>query len=500
MRHSSRARARHRVEACGGCAGSGPSAPHAAGRGGSSGHALRRRTARVCAATLTLAMAAALVATSGGDGLGLLVPAEAAAPAPAPADAQQALLAAAAAAAAAAAGSTPAPGQAVASVGSAAPANASAPAGAPAANSTLPTAPSAAPSAAAAASSPAAAAASEPAAPHKRRQHRAPRLLPSAALLAPANGTEFEVYPGCVSAPRGQAGQTDFLVYCVRPDGSNVSYWHHVPLNMTRGPDGSVEFWAAVEIPRGTNAKIETQTWMPYTPMAQSLLSGSYNRTGIKTSDLRYYKVGASLVNYGSIVQTWEASDAPDELTGLPADNDPLDFVEIGAAPVPVGAVVRVRLLGAMTLIDQGETDWKLVTVNTRDPGGASWSDIGDVPAALRQHVFEFFRTYKVAEGKSLNRFWVAGRNATTSAAEDWQEAFVGRDTAAQVLEAKYADWQRLVAGGCTTDRCAPMLAAARASGDAPAPGAAAAVRAQAPTAAAAPRVAAAAVKLKRLQ
>ncbi|EFJ51136.1 hypothetical protein VOLCADRAFT_48402, partial [Volvox carteri f. nagariensis] len=100
--------------------------------------------------------------------------------------------------------------------------------------------------------------------------------------------------------------------------------------------------------------------------------------------------------NYGGIPQTWEASDLPDALTGLPSDNDPLDFLEIGSEPIPVGGVVCVRVLGALALIDQNETDWKVVVLSTKDPRVAQWRDISDVPPEMRQQLYEFFRTYKV--------------------------------------------------------------------------------------------------------
>ena len=45
-------------------------------------------------------------------------------------------------------------------------------------------------------------------------------------------------------------------------------------------------------------------------------------------------------------------------------DNDPLDVVEIGNSKFGTGAVVQVRVLGALCLIDQGELDWKILVVN----------------------------------------------------------------------------------------------------------------------------------------
>ncbi len=59
-------------------------------------------------------------------------------------------------------------------------------------------------------------------------------------------------------------------------------------------------------------------------------------------------------------MQTWEDSELPDPLTQLPGDNDPLDFIDVGKAAAPVGAVYDVKVLGALGLIDANETDYKV--------------------------------------------------------------------------------------------------------------------------------------------
>jgi inorganic pyrophosphatase len=59
-------------------------------------------------------------------------------------------------------------------------------------------------------------------------------------------------------------------------------------------------------------------------------------------------------------MQTWEDSELPDPLTGLPGDNDPLDFIEVGGAAAPLGAVYDMKVLGALGLIDANETDYKV--------------------------------------------------------------------------------------------------------------------------------------------
>ncbi|PNW78606.1 hypothetical protein CHLRE_09g390200v5 [Chlamydomonas reinhardtii] len=330
------------------------------------------------------------------------------------------------------------------------------------------------------------------------------RLPPTAPeLTQPPDPAVWHVYGGCVprvqnpGSPDSAPGAPGFAVYCVAPaagaaaagagaggaaagGGRNVSFWHDVPLGLKRQKASSsssnssssssgksqeqegeeVTFWVTNEIPRGTNAKIETQTSLPYNPMMQSTLKEQRQLGGPSPppDQLRYYRVGPSLVNYGGIPQTWEASDVPDPVTGLPSDNDPLDYLEVGGAVLPVGGVVRVRLLGALTMVDDNQTDWKMLVVNVKDPAG--WRDVADLPPARRQQLYEFFRTYKIAEGKPPVTYFLPATNTTTAAAADWAGAFVGRAAAAAVLTRKHAEWRRLLAGGCSSDACAPLTAA----------------------------------------
>lgn len=45
-------------------------------------------------------------------------------------------------------------------------------------------------------------------------------------------------------------------------------------------------------------------------------------------------------------------------------DDDPLDVVELGTREYAIGDVVRVKVLGAMCLLDQKEIDWKVLCIN----------------------------------------------------------------------------------------------------------------------------------------
>ena len=117
-----------------------------------------------------------------------------------------------------------------------------------------------------------------------------------------------------------------------------------------------------------------------------------------KKGALRYYTYGASFFNYGMLPQTWEdpAHTTPD--TQAAGDNDPIDAMEIGTQIHPTGAVIRVKILGCLAMIDDGETDWKVICVDVNDPLALKCDDIGDVERevpGLIGVMREWLRNYK---------------------------------------------------------------------------------------------------------
>jgi len=106
--------------------------------------------------------------------------------------------------------------------------------------------------------------------------------------------------------------------------------------------------------------------------------------------------------NYGAFPQTWEDPKHVSEETGAIGDNDPIDVIEIGQRQWSTGAVVRVKVLGVVALIDSGETDWKVVTISVEDPMADRLDDIEDVrthmPGAIECFV-EWLRLYKTHKG-----------------------------------------------------------------------------------------------------
>ena len=118
-------------------------------------------------------------------------------------------------------------------------------------------------------------------------------------------------------------------------------------------------------------------------------------------------------------------------------DNDPLDACEIGSAVGVRGEIKQVKALGVMALIDEGETDWKVIVIDVNDPRASEFNDISDVQRLMpgfTMATYEWFRTYKMPAGKPANEFAFNG------------EAKNAEYTRAVIAE-NYEFWQRLNSG-----------------------------------------------------
>lgn len=157
-----------------------------------------------------------------------------------------------------------------------------------------------------------------------------------------------------------------------------------------------------VEVPRWTNAKMEISLGEPLNPIKQDVKKGALRFVSNVFPHRGY------IWNYGALPQTWEDPRHVDPRTRCRGDNDPVDVIEIGTRVAARGDVVPVKLLGALALVDEGETDWKLLAIDARDAAAAELSDVADVerrfPGLLRATV-EWFRLYKVPDGKPVNEF-----------------------------------------------------------------------------------------------
>jgi len=72
-----------------------------------------------------------------------------------------------------------------------------------------------------------------------------------------------------------------------------------------------------------------------------------------------------------------------------------------------VGQIKQVKVLGIMALLDEGETDWKVIVVDVTDPLASKLNDIEDVerhlPGLIRA-TNEWFR-YRPKEKNSSSKY-----------------------------------------------------------------------------------------------
>jgi len=97
--------------------------------------------------------------------------------------------------------------------------------------------------------------------------------------------------------------------------------------------------------------------------------------------------------NYGSIPST------------VGPDGDPLDALVITRQPIYPGALIRVRPIGIMKMIDGGDVDDKIVAVpiSKLDPTYDEIKTIDDLPAVERARIEQFFAVYKkLPEGRKV--------------------------------------------------------------------------------------------------
>ncbi|GMM39003.1 inorganic diphosphatase [Saccharomycopsis crataegensis] len=212
-----------------------------------------------------------------------------------------------------------------------------------------------------------------------------------------------------------QIGAKNTLEYktYIAKDGKVVSPFHDIPLY---ADESKKILNMIVEIPRWTNAKMEICKEQTLNPIIQDTKKGK----------LRFvrncFPHHGYIHNYGAFPQTWEDPNTAHPETKANGDDDPLDVCEIGETVGYTGQVKQVKVLGIMALLDEGETDWKVIVIDVNDPLAPKLNDIEDVerhlPGLLRA-TNEWFRIYKIPDGKPENQFAFTGECKNKKYAEE---------------------------------------------------------------------------------
>lgn len=225
----------------------------------------------------------------------------------------------------------------------------------------------------------------------------------------------------------GAANTLDYKVY-IEKDGKPVSAFHDIPLYANKE---KTVLNMIVEVPRWTNAKMEISKEQKLNPIIQDTKKGKLRFVRNSFPHHGY------IHNYGAFPQTWEDPNVVHPETKAKGDNDPLDVCEIGEQVATVGEVKQVKVLGVMALLDEGETDWKVIVIDINDPLAPKLNDVEDVethlPGLLRA-TNEWFRIYKIPDGKPENQFAFSGEcknkkyadEVVAECAEAWEKLING--------------------------------------------------------------------------
>lgn len=153
--------------------------------------------------------------------------------------------------------------------------------------------------------------------------------------------------------------------------------WHYV----SYGSNAPEVVNAIIEIPSESKAKYELDKD-----------SGLLKLDRILFSSVHYPH------NYGFIPQTYCE------------DNDPLDILVICSIEVEPLCLVEAKVIGVMKMMDQGESDDKIIAVAKSDMSVSHYNNIEELPNHIVEQIHRFFEDYKKMEKKEVKVLEFGGR------------------------------------------------------------------------------------------
>ena len=171
-----------------------------------------------------------------------------------------------------------------------------------------------------------------------------------------------------------------------------MNIWHDIAPDRIRSDD----FIAVIEITKGGKTKYELD-----------------KETGMIILDRVLYTSTHYPTNYGLIPRTYAE------------DNDPLDALVLCSEPIVPLSLVRCYPIGVISMIDNNETDNKVIAIPFFDPTYNSYSDISQLPQHIFQEMSHFFTVYKSLENKQTAIDEILGRDVAVQIIEDSRKRYV---------------------------------------------------------------------------
>lgn len=129
-----------------------------------------------------------------------------------------------------------------------------------------------------------------------------------------------------------------------------------------------------IEIPKGSKNKYEID-----------------KETGLIALDRALHTAQDYPFDYGFMPQShWE-------------DGDPLDVVVLTTYALAPGVLVKVRPVAVVNMIDDGDSDAKIIGVPDKDPRWDDVQDLADINKHTLKEIEHFFLTYKQIQKKEVS-------------------------------------------------------------------------------------------------
>ncbi len=143
--------------------------------------------------------------------------------------------------------------------------------------------------------------------------------------------------------------------------------------DITAGKDAPNSINVIIEIPKGSKNKYEID-----------------KETGLIALDRAMHTSQDYPFDYGFMPQShW-------------LDGDPLDVVVLTTYALAPGVLVKVRPVAIVNMVDDGDSDAKIIAVPEKDPRWDHVQDLADVNKHTLKEIEHFFLTYKQIQKKEV--------------------------------------------------------------------------------------------------
>jgi inorganic pyrophosphatase len=164
---------------------------------------------------------------------------------------------------------------------------------------------------------------------------------------------------------------------------------------ISAGKDAPEVINVIIEIPKGSKNKYEID-----------------KETGLIALDRAMHSAQDYPFDYGFMPQShWE-------------DGDPLDVVVLTTYPLAPGILVKVRPIAIFNMIDDGDSDAKIIAVPEKDPRFDDIKDLSDINKHTIKEINHFFTTYKIIQNKEVSIPSIGGRAEAIAAIKKSQELY----------------------------------------------------------------------------